>query len=184
MKNFLVGLFTLLCVAFAAGSILQVTGVIDIENIIARIKNESPEGSVFYVRFMDSFFIIDEAGNVIANTLTAPTDIPEVQDMKFNDFILGEAAAPADEALMDYVINVCTYLESASLEVSYISASDGTVTLYFRDDLSVMLGENEDTALKIDELKDIYVEMEEYSGTLDMEVLDSGRVGYTFKLAE
>ena len=184
MKNFLVGLVTVICVGFAAGSILYVTGAVDFDAIFEQIFADEASEDACYVRFMDDFFIIDEEGVVTNVSLNEPMDVPEIRDMMFYSLTKGEAVQAADEDIFEYVKDVCSLLNSYSVYVSYICVSDtGELTLYLNDDLSVMLGEDEDTALKIKDLRDLYSVLTEYKGVLYMQHADTDGTGYTFKVS-
>ena len=181
MKNFLVGLLTVLCVGFALGSILYVTDIFD----PTQIFNKTEEGTAsFYVRFMDDFFIVDENGIVLRSSLNEPTDIPEIRDMYFSSLAAGEAAQAADEDTLEYIKEVCTLLLKYDIYISYICVSDDELTLYLNNDLSVMLGENEDTDTKIKDLDSLYSVLIDYTGVLYMQDADTSGFGYTFKVSD
>ena len=183
MKNFLVALITVICVGFAAGSVLYATGIVDFDELLSG-KTEEKEAS-FYVRFMDDFFLIDEDGLVLGSSLNEPMDIPEIKDMMFYSITKGTAACAADEKTFEYVREVCSLLDAYSIYVSYICVSeDGQLTLYLTDDLSVMLGDDEDTAVKIKDLCSLYSKLVEYEGVLYMQNADTSGFGYTFKLSD
>ena len=181
MKNFLVGLLTVVCVGFAIGSILYVTDIFDPTEIFNKTEEGTPS---FYVRFMDDFFIIDENGTVMKSSLNEPTDIPEIRDMYFISLTEGETAAAADEDTLEYIKEVCSLLASYSIYVSYICVDEDELTLYLNNDLSVLLGENEDTALKIKDLNSLYSVLIEYTGVLYMQDADTAGSGYTFKVSD
>ena len=170
-----------MCVGFAIGSILYVTDIFDPTEIFNKTEEGTPS---FYVRFMDDFFIIDENGTVMKSSLNEPTDIPEIRDMYFTSLTEGETAAAADEDTLEYIKEVCSLLASYSIYVSYICVDEDELTLYLNNDLSVLLGENEDTSLKIKDLNSLYSVLIEYTGVLYMQDADTTGSGYTFKVSD
>lgn len=180
MKNFLVGLITLLTIGSAALSILYVTGIYDVTSLF---RNTNDGEGTFYVRFMDAYFLLDDDGVVLRCSSTQPEDIPEVQDMMYYNFVVGEVAAAKNEETFTYITNVCDLIDRYSVSISYISVSeDNEVILNINGDVSVNLGsEDEDTELKIKDLKDLYSKLTDLSGVLDMTEADTDGVGYTFK---
>lgn len=181
MKNFLVGLFTVICLCFAAGSIVYASGAIDLDEIS---YNRSTDGTAaFYVRFMDDYFLLDKNGFVLGTSLNEPDDIPEIENLLFSNLTVGKTAEADDEDDLDYVMEVCSLLREEDISVSEIYVEDGEITLYLASDLSVMLGDDEDTDVKISDLKSLYSDLMEYSGVLYMQEADTDGSGYTFKVS-
>lgn len=184
MKKILVVLFSVFCLGFASGSVLYVTGAVDFDAVIEALLSSDEADDICYIRVMDDFFIVDENGIVSEVSLNEPMDVPEVKDMLFTSLSKGKSVAAADEDTFEYVQNVCSLLNSYSVYISYITVNgSGEVTLYINDDLSIMLGDEEDTEAKIKDLRDLYNVLLDYKGVLYMQHADTAGTGYTFKVS-
>ena len=182
MKRFLITIIIILCLAAGAGAALQLTGTVDFGEYLNRKDNESE--AAFYVSFMDDYFLMDSSGIVLMSTLSSPEGIPRIENMRFNSFTVGCEADAKSGSTFDYVQEVCSLLDAYSISVSYIDVSDdGSLTLYLEGEkFSVVLGENEDTDIKIKDLNSLYSSLMEYEGgILYMTSADTNGQGYTFK---
>lgn len=184
MKRFLIIIAVLVCIGAGTGAALQLTGTVDLREYFN--KEEDSAEAAFYVSFMDGFFVVDTQGEVIMSTLSEPGDIPQIENMKFNSFIVGKEADAKSSGTLSYVLDVCSLLKAYSLYAGTIEVSDdGELTMYMEDGaFTVILGENDDTDIKIRDLYSLYPNLLEYEGgILYMTSADTNGSGYTFKAA-
>ena len=181
MKKAGIAILVIVCLGGGAFAALKLTGTLD-TGLFSDNDADDAADAAFYVEFMDDYFIIDTDGIVLSCTGTKPDGIPLVEDMMFNSFIVGERADAASESSFEYVQTVCSLLDEYSLSVEAISVSDGDITIYLTETLSVSLGDNEDTDIKIRDLKSLYSNLIAYEGgILYMTTADTAGQGYTFK---
>lgn len=181
MKRAGIVILVIACLAGVSFAALKLTGVFDTGLFSGKDKGDEAD-EAFYVEFMDDYFIIDTEGIVLSCTGTEPAQIPLVEDMMFNSLIVGERADAASESSFEYLQTVCSLLDEYELSVERINVSDGEITIYLTETLSVCLGENEDTDVKIRDLRSLYSNLIVYDGgILYMTTADTGGQGYTFK---
>jgi len=91
---------------------------------------------------------------------------------------------PENQEDYEYVVKVIEDLRKNSITVDevYIT-SDGHISL-IAGNLKILLGYNENTDEKINDLRDFYDKTKDLNGTLDMQEYSTNNDGYTFKSAQ
>ena len=138
-----------------------------------------------YIEYMDMYLIVNNDGIMIQSSLSEPeSDIPEITGLVLGNVVTGKTLETSDQEAFEYALNVVAELNKnciSEINEVYIS-SDGEITIYAKE-IKILLGEDEDTSEKINDLKDFYYTVVEMEGTLDMQEVSESSTGYTFKVS-
>ena len=180
MKKAWVIIVIILCLGGGFFAVLKFTDIIDTD-LFSGDEAKEAEGA-FYVEFMDDYFLIGEDGTVLGCSSEEPDGILLVENMMFNSLVTGKKADAASESTLEYVQEVCSLLDEHELSAAGISVSDGQITILLTDTMSVYLGDDEDTDIKLRDLKSMYSSLMSFDGgILYMTAADTDGQGYTFK---
>ncbi len=174
---------TIICCVIIAGAALVLTGVIRTDFLFGEKETYIDKRSVAYVYYGNQYAVISADGLVMSMGATRPEGIPEIAGIEFTQMGLGNGAVTAYADLLEYAVKIAkemhTYgmpelnLITISLETGEASLSGGKAT--------ILLGKDEGTAEKINDLSNFYREVIVMDGTLDMQHVSTANLGYTFK---
>ena len=179
----LITVIAIICVLITAGAVLWFTGVIKIGS---KADEETVSSkSVAAMEYMGSYVILDNQAVVTATLEELPENIPVITGLEITTMISGEEIHVENAEGLSYALEVVKNLRTVGIddiEEIFVS-SDNDVTLYVKD-VKILLGQNVQTSKKLEDLKNFYSQVLEYSGTLDMQEADTSNKGYTFKKSE
>ena len=183
MKKLIITIISLLAAAAAVFfGALVLTGRISLDSA-QEVQVDST--AVAYISYMDMYLEINGDGIIIRSSLAEPEDdIPEITGLTLGSVIVGEEVEATNASAFEYALAVVLEMKSCYiLEVDEVFvSSDEEITVYARE-IKILLGEDENTSEKINDLKDFYYTVVEMEGTLDMQEVSESNIGYTFKVS-
>ncbi len=150
------------------------------------LEDEISEVSTAYFLYGKTYVFVDSEMTVTGGFSKEPSNyIVEITGLSFTKLVVDEKAEAENESYLEYAVSVAQALkENVLTDIEEISVSEeGEITLY-AGDITIRLGEDEDTTEKITDLSNFYDKMSGLKGTLDMTELDTSDQGYAFKVAE
>lgn len=134
------------------------------------------------VSYMGAYLYFDKDGIVVESSDEYQKDITLVTGIRFEYFILDSKLPVKDEKIFDEVLGITQQLSKYNIKVDKLNIADDLSISLFMDDVVVELGIDDDTMNdKIVDLSDMMEGLKGLSGTLNMQVYDSRKTGYTFK---
>lgn len=135
-----------------------------------------------YVKYLDTYMYFDKDGCVVESSSIRTLGVPQITGLSFDHIVLGEPLPVENTEVFGRILNLTKLLNKYALTADKIYFhSLGEITIYFGD-IKVALGKDE-TYLedKIMLLPEFLIELEEKSGTLQMEKYEEGNGRFTFK---
>ena len=179
-------------ISIAAAAVLVISGMLVCSGKIsfgtANAADETVETDntpAAYIEYMDMYLTVNEDGIILQSSFSEPDDdIPEITGLVLGNVITGQEVETSDQETFEYALSVIAELNKNSLsEINEIYVSSaGEITIYAKE-IKILLGEDEDTSEKINDLKDFYYTVVEMEGTLDMQEVSESDTGYTFKVS-
>ncbi|MBO4835880.1 MAG: hypothetical protein J5483_07180 [Lachnospiraceae bacterium] len=178
-RGLIIIIISAVAVLVIAACVLVLTGVIDIK----WKKDASPVLSkpVAYIEYMNSFMLIDKDLNVTGSETAAPTDLPKVTGLYFDQIIVGSHLDVNNKETAKYAMKLVDCIHKNALEIAevYVSA-DQTATLYVGN-IKILMGLDNATEEKMHDLRDFFDDVKGLNGVLDMQELSKNNLGYSFK---
>lgn len=134
------------------------------------------------VKYMGAYLYFDKDGIVVESSDEYQKDITLVTGIRFEYFILDSKLPVKNEKIFDEVLGITQQLSKYEIKVDKLDISENLSISLYMDDVIVELGVDDDTMNdKIVDLRDMMEGLKGLAGTLDMQVYDSRKTGYTFK---
>lgn len=135
-------------------------------NSVEIIVYEKP--IVGYIRYMSSNFYFDKDGYVRRITTTKEYNVPEFFGMSYNDLVLNKQITVNDNTIFNSILNITDSIRRYNLPINLVEySSNKEITLYV-EKIKVLLGTNDNMEIKFMVLNDMYDEIKDMSGTLDL----------------
>ncbi len=178
MKKKIILIVSAAAICVIAFCILVLTGVIQFKSGNKELSKGKP---LCYVEYMDTFMLIDKNNVVTGSSTERPEDLPEISGVSFNSIIVGKYFEPKDEASYKYALKLVDCLKKNSLGATEVYvAADMKATIYVGK-VKILMGLDENTEEKINDLRDFYDDLIQLDGTLDMQELSKNNIGYSFR---
>lgn len=134
-----------------------------------------------YIEYMGHYMYFDKDGLVVESSDEIIDGIPLVSGLKYDYIILGENIPVENEEVFNMLLEVSQMLTKVDITVDKIYVAENLDVTLDIGNVKVSLGQD-DLNEKLSDLKDMYNNLEGYSGTLDMTELDTDGNGYTMKV--
>ena len=134
-------------------------------NIIVHVNEKSV---VAFVRrdinnlYFDADGVINEVSNVRRDGAV------EVTGIDFKNYNVGEKIEFSDEKLLSAILNISSFLKENSLQASLIEIRKGTDIYIYIGSIIAFMGDTKNMEIKLQRLVDIYPQIKDLSGTLDL----------------
>ncbi len=139
---------------------------------------------VGYFMYSGSMVYFDKDGIVVEISQEQREGIPPYSGISIGQPVVSQAIPVADEAFLRDIIEAAALIRQSGLEPLEVHYDDKQqLILYFRNN-RVILGDNSYLEEKLSNLKALFSQMEELSGTLHMENYDSSTTRISFKVGE
>lgn len=177
-KKILIIIISVAAVCIIAACVLVLTGVV---NIPWFQKSKEEKTPVLYVDYMDTCMLVDDDAFVIKGVEEAPEDIPKVSGIEYYRIVVGEKIQPVVEEAYTYAKKIVDCLKKNALPISEVYISSDLEASLYVNDVKIMLGTDNKTEEKLNEMRDFFEDFKDLSGTLDMTELSKDNLGYTFR---
>lgn len=134
-----------------------------------------------YIEYMGHYMYFDKDGLVVESSDEIIEGVPLVSGLKYDYIILGENIPVENEEVFNMLLEVSQMLTKVEITVDKIYVAENLDVTLSIGSVRVNLGQD-DLNEKLSDLKDMYDNLEGYSGTLDMMELDTDGHGYTMKV--
>lgn len=139
---------------------------------------------VGYFMYSGSMVYFDKDGTVVEISQEQREGVPPYSGISIGQPVVSQIIPIADEALLKDIIEAAALIKQSGLEPLEVHYDDKQqLILYFRNN-RVILGDNSYLEEKLSNLKALFSQMEELSGTLHMENYDSSTTRISFKVGE
>ncbi|MCQ2529852.1 MAG: hypothetical protein MJ086_01160 [Lachnospiraceae bacterium] len=178
MKKKILIIVSAAAVCVIAFCILVLTGVIQFKSG----NEELVKGKALcYVKYMDTYMLLDKNNVVTGSTTECPENLPEISGVSFDSIIVGKKFEPKDEAPYKYALKLVDCFKKNSLGVSEVYVADDMKATVYVAKVKILMGVDENTEEKINDLRDFYDDLIQLEGTLDMQELSKNNIGYSFR---
>lgn len=136
---------------------------------------------VGYVKYMSNNLYFDKDGIVVESSVKELEDVPQITGFKFDYFVLHEQLPTENKNMFSQLLELTQLCTKYNMETDTINiTSDGKIQM-FLGDIRVDLGDGSMLNEKMMDLNDLYGEIKEESGVLNMEEYDYEDNGYILK---
>lgn len=178
MKKKIIIIVSIVALCIIAFSILMLTGVLRFKSD----KDIASKGSpLCYVEYMDTYMLIDKNKIVTGSVTERPENLPKISGVSFNNIIVGKKFEPKDEASFKYALKLVDCLKKNSLWATEVYVSEDLRATIYAEKVKILMGTDENTEEKINDLRDFYDDLIQLDGTLDMQELSKNNIGYSFR---
>lgn len=135
------------------------------------------------VKYMSSYMYFDKDGIIVESSNEQLSGIPLIDGLDYGKIVLYEKLPISNENIFKEMLNITQVLVGYKLSVDRITfTSDADINLYVGN-LEVYLGDSGEINGKITELKNMWDEVKDLSGTLSLENYNplSDNTTYIFK---
>ena len=123
---------------------------------------------VGYIRYMSSNFYFDKDGFVRKISLTKDYNVPEFFGMSYNDLVLDKQITVKDKNIFNSILNITDNIAKYNLPINLVEYNNTEEINLYVEKIKVLLGTNENMEIKFMVLNDIYENIKDMSGTLDL----------------
>lgn len=178
MKRKLIIIIVAAAVCVIAFCVLFLTGVIKFDK--AEVKQDKSQ-AVAYVHYLDAHMLVGRDYQVYGSEVEAPSQLPEIAGVFFDNVVVGKKLALSNEPLAAYAMRIVESLRKNSISVDQVFVSESLDATLFVGNVKILLGKEANTEEKIHDLRDFFDEVKDLSGTLNMQELSKNNLGYSFK---
>lgn len=136
---------------------------------------------VGYVTYMSNNLYFDKDGIVVESSIKELEDVPQITGFKFDYFVLHEQLPTENKNMFSQLLDLTQLCSKYNFKTNTINiTSDGKMQM-FLGDLRVDFGDGSMLNEKMLDLSDMYEEIKDESGVLNMEEYDYEDNGYILK---
>lgn len=129
----------------------------------------------------ETYVYCDEEGMVLLESSSLKAEIPLVEGIEVDEYMLYEMLLVEDQDIFINVLEVTTILDETELEASSIICNEGASITIIIDEIEILLGE-ENYQDKIAQLEPILLQLEGQSGKLDLENFNTTNSTISFEI--
>ena len=132
------------------------------------------------VEDMGRYIYFDKDGYILESSEERFTDVPCVEGLTFNKFVLHEKLPVKDKKKFEQILQVTQLIRENGLNIDRIRFSIADELILYKEDIIIQLGKNENLEDKMMNLPGILEEAKGMKGTLHMEEFTQGSKTVTF----
>ncbi len=136
---------------------------------------------VGYLTYMGTNMYFDKDGLVVESSDKVLPNIPLITGLDFDYIVLHDKIPLENTKLFGYLLDLTQLIEKYEIGVSKINIDGERNFILYIGDVKVELGDNTDMNDKMADLRDIYPNLKDVKGTLDMKDYNESGTGYTLK---
>lgn len=180
-KKVLIIIISAASLLIIAAGVLFLTGVLEFP--FSWFKKEEPvKNPELYVEYLDTCMLVDADDIVLGTAEEIPEEVPKVSGIPFSKIVVGEKIETIEggEAYA-YAKKIIAALKKNALSMREIYISSDLQATLFVNNVRILLGTDNKTEEKLNEMRDFFDDFKDLSGTLDMIELSKDNVGFTFR---
>lgn len=124
--------------------------------------------AIGYVKKDINYVYFDKDGVIEEISLEKKENIPEVKGINFVAYEMGQVIEVENKNLLNQILYVTSYMKNSGLPFYLLNFDINHEMTLHLEKIQVLLGDNRNLEVKLQRLKDIYPEIKDLSGTLDL----------------
>lgn len=162
-------------VPFVSGTEIEIT---DRNDLTVSVYEKAIAGCV---RYYDSYIYFDNDGNVLEVSRQSKENIPCIDGLEVNEWVLGSKMPIADSEKFTQILNMTQLIDKYSLKIDSISFSDQGEIEAVTEGVTVLLGDGSNLSLQMMNLGNILTSIEGKKGILYMKDYSEENKKVSFK---
>lgn len=123
---------------------------------------------VGYIRYMSTNFYFDKDGYITEIGDEIDKKVPEFKGMFFDNLSLNTKITISDKDILNSMLNITENIDNFDLDVFLVEYNTINEIKAYIGNIEVLLGNNENMEIKFSTLNDIYPQISDLSGILDL----------------
>ena len=123
---------------------------------------------VGYIRYMSTNFYFDKDGYITEISNEMKNKVPEFKGMFFENLSINTQISISDKNILNSMLNITENISHYNLDVYLVEYNTINDIKAYIAGIEVLLGNNENMEIKFSTLNDIYPQISELNGTLDL----------------
>ena len=137
-----------------------------------------------YVKYMGSNMYFDKDGTIVESSPKELDSVPLVTGLTFDKIVLNEKLPIENDDMFNLILDVTQSLQKYDITVEKMYLSKEKEVKLYKNNVEVLVGNDNDMSDKIRTLRDIMPGLEGLKGTLDLREYNKSNSGYDFKVSQ